>query len=188
MLSTEYYLLVTDPKLPSNVSENSRIFLIGPMGTGKTTIGGQLARALDFNFLDTDQELEKRTGASVSLIFDVEGESGFRERESKLVEELTNLERIVLATGGGAVLGEQNRQLLSERGQVVYLKSAVPALIERMRFDQSRPLLQTADPAETLREIMKVREPLYSSIADVTIDTGKLSVKQVIKRLLGELR
>lgn len=169
------------------MSEVSRIFLIGPMGTGKTTIGSQLARALKFEFIDTDQELENRTGASISLIFDIEGESGFREREKKLIDEFTQRDRIVIATGGGVVLSEENRRCLSERGHVIYLKSDVEALVQRTRFDHTRPLLQTTDPEQTLREIMAIREPLYSSIADRVVDTGKLSAKQVIKRLISEL-
>lgn len=157
------------------------------MGTGKTTIGSQLARATGFTFVDADQELEKRTGATVSLIFDIEGEAGFREREKRLIDELTQRDRLVLATGGGAILAEDNRRHLAERGLVVYLKTPVETLIERTRHDTSRPLLRTADPAATLRGIITVREPLYAEIADLVIDTGKLSVKQVIRRILAKL-
>ncbi len=156
------------------------------MGSGKTTIGSQLARKLSFDFRDLDHELERRTGASVSLIFDIEGESGFRERECKLLEELTQLERTVLATGGGAVLSEENRRWMNERGFVVYLKTPLEKLIERTRHDNSRPLLRTGDPAKTLGEILDVREPLYSEVADLVIDTGKLSVKQVVAKIMGE--
>lgn len=169
------------------MSETTRIFLVGPMGTGKTTIGSQLARATGFTFVDADQELEKRTGATVSLIFDIEGEAGFREREKRLIDELTQCDRLVLATGGGAILAEDNRRHLAERGLVVYLKTPVETLIERTRHDTSRPLLRTADPAATLRGIITVREPLYAEIADLVIDTGKLSVKQVIRRILAKL-
>ncbi len=157
------------------------------MGTGKTTIGTQLARVLKFRFIDCDQELESRTGASVSLIFDVEGENGFRERESKLIDELTLLDEVVIATGGGAVLRDENRSHLAERGYVIYLKSAVEALVQRTRLDHTRPLLRTADPAQTLREMMVIRDPLYSEIADCVIDTGELTVKQVIKKIMGKL-
>jgi len=170
-----------------SVSEQSRIFLIGPMGTGKTTIGAQLARLLDYDFVDADQEIERRTGASVALIFDVEGEAGFRARETRIIEELTLRERIVLATGGGAVLAEDNRHWLAERGFVVYLRTSVETLIKRMRYDTSRPLLQTADPERTLRGIIEAREPLYSGIADLVIDTGRLSVRQVVKRITSNL-
>jgi shikimate kinase len=169
------------------VSEQSRIFLIGPMGTGKTTIGAQLARQLGYDFVDADQEIERRTGASVALIFDVEGEAGFRQREKRIIDELTQRDRVVLATGGGAVLDEANRDCLASRGHVVYLRTSVETLIKRMRFDTSRPLLQTSDPESTLREIIAVREPLYTSIADLVIDTGRLSVRQVIKRITGSL-
>lgn len=157
------------------------------MGTGKTTIGSQLARSLKFDFVDSDQEIEARTGASISLIFDVEGEDGFRERESRVIDELTQQDRLVLATGGGAILRDDNREWLSTRGFVVYLKSSIDALLERTRFDHTRPLLQTPDPEKTLTDMMTIREPLYSGIADRVIDTGNLSVKQVIKRIMNEL-
>jgi shikimate kinase len=169
------------------VGEATRIFLVGPMGAGKTTIGSQLARALGFDFLDADQELERRTGAAVSLIFDIEGEPGFRERERRLIEELTTRDRVVLATGGGAVLAPENRKALSERGFVVYLKTPLDALVERTRFDTSRPLLRTADPARTLGEIIDTREPFYAEVADLVVDTGKLSVKQVVRRIMAKL-
>ena len=165
----------------------SRIFLVGPMGAGKTTIGSQLARTLKLDFIDCDQELEHRTGASVALIFDIEGEAGFRERETRLIDELTQRDGIVLATGGGAVLAIDNRRWLNERGFVVHLKSPVGKLVERTRFDVNRPLLRTADPAATLRAIVEKREPLYQEIAHLTLDTGKLSVKQVIKKITGNL-
>ena len=157
------------------------------MGAGKTTIGSQLARILKLKFIDCDQELEHRTGASVSLIFDIEGEAGFRERETRLIDELSQRDGIVLATGGGAVLADDNRRWLGERGFVVYLKSPVEKLVERTRFDANRPLLRTPDPEATLRAIVEKREPLYQEIAHLTVDTGKLSVKQVIKKITGHL-
>ena len=165
----------------------SRIFLVGPMGAGKTTIGSQLARVLKLSFVDSDQEIEHRTGASVALIFDVEGEAGFRERETRLIDELSLRDGIVLATGGGAVLAPDNRQRLRDRGFVVYLKSPVEKLVERTRFDGNRPLLRTGDPAATLRTIVGKREPLYQQVAHLVVDTGKLSVKQVIKKITGNL-
>ncbi|MCZ6664843.1 MAG: shikimate kinase AroK [Gammaproteobacteria bacterium] len=168
--------------------DESRIFLVGPMGAGKTTIGNQLARSLNLDFIDLDQELERRTGASVSLIFDIEGESGFREREKKLIDELTQRDRTVLATGGGAVLAADNRQRLSRRGFVVYLKTPLETLVERTRYDTSRPLLHNGDPAATLGEILQVREPLYAEVADLVVDSGKLSVKQVLKMISEELQ
>jgi len=157
------------------------------MGTGKTTIGAQLARLLEYDFVDAVQEIERRTGASVALIFDVEGEAGFRARETRIIDELTLRERIVLATGGGAVLADDNRHWLAERGFVVYLRTSVDTLIKRMRYDTSLPLLQTADPERTLRDIIEAREPLYSGIADLVIDTGRLSVRQVVKRITSNL-
>ncbi len=169
------------------MSSVSRIFLVGPMGAGKTTIGSQLARILKLSFIDSDHEIEHRTGASVALIFDVEGEAGFRERETRLIDELSLRDGIVLATGGGAVLATENRQRLRERGFVVYLKSPVDKLVERTRFDANRPLLRTTNPAATLRTIVETREPLYQEVAHLVIDTGKLSVKQVIKKITSNL-
>ncbi|MCB1746229.1 MAG: shikimate kinase AroK [Gammaproteobacteria bacterium] len=169
------------------MSETARIFLIGPMGTGKTTIGNQLARSLGYSFVDADQEIEARTGASIALIFDVEGEAGFRERERRIIDELTQREAIVLATGGGAVLAADNREHLAARGFVVYLRTGIEALLRRMRFDTTRPLLRTEDPEGTLKRIIEEREPLYTSIADLIVDTGKLSVRQVVRRIAAEL-
>lgn len=169
------------------MSDTTRVFLIGPMGTGKTTIGAQLARTLRFSFIDCDQELEKRTGASISLIFDIEGESGFRERETRVLDDLTQQDEVVLATGGGAVLAAENRRWLAQRGFVVYLSSDIETLVARTRFDTSRPLLQTADPEATLREIMTVREPLYNEIADLVVDTGSQSVRQILKSIRNAL-
>jgi shikimate kinase len=169
------------------VSDFARVFLIGPMGTGKTTIGSQLAKALRYDFVDADHEIEKRTGASVALIFDVEGEAGFREREKRMIDELSLRDHIVLATGGGAVLDAENRQHLAERGFVCYLRTGVETLMQRMSFDTTRPLLRTENPENTLRKIIDSREPLYMSIADLVIDTGRLSVKQVVKRITAGL-
>ena len=169
------------------MSATQSVFLVGPMGVGKTTIGSQLARALHYQFIDADQELEARTGASINLIFDVEGEQGFREREQKLLDELTQQDGIVLATGGGAVLREENRRALADRGFVVYLKSSLQTLIERTRFDTSRPLLKTPDPEETLRKILETREPLYEEIADLVVDTERHGVKQSVKTISMEV-
>ena len=168
------------------MTDAQRIFLVGPMGSGKTTIGAQLARATGCTCVDAAHELEQRTGATVSRIFDIEGEAGFRERERRLIDELTQRDRIVLATGGGAVLHPDNRRCLAQRGFVVYLRTPVDTLVERTRHDTSRPLLRTADPARTLREIIAAREPLYLEVADLVLDTGKLSVKQVIRRIMAK--
>lgn len=162
---------------------HSRIFLVGPMGAGKTTIGRRLAKDLHKTFMDADQELEKRTGASVALIFDVEGESGFREREMRIIDELTLTDDVVLATGGGAVLNSQNRDALSSRGFVVYLHAAVEELIERTRRDANRPLLNTDDPAAKMREILAQRDTLYRDVADLIVDTGTLNLPEAVKEI-----
>ena len=153
------------------------------MGAGKTTIGRRLARGLHKNFVDTDQELERRTGASVALIFDVEGENGFREREQRIIDELTQLDDIVLATGGGSVLSSENRTALSTRGFVVYLHALVEQLVERTRRDTNRPLLNTANPTRTMRELLDHRDPLYRQVADLVVDTGSLSLAEVVKEI-----
>ena len=162
---------------------HSRIFLVGPMGAGKTTIGRRLAKDLHKTFMDADQELEKRTGASVALIFDVEGESGFREREMRIIDELTLTDDVVLATGGGAVLNSQNRDALISRGFVVYLHAAVEELIERTRRDANRPLLNTDDPAAKMREILAQRDTLYRDVADLIVDTGTLNLPEAVKEI-----
>lgn len=165
------------------MSRQSRIFLVGPMGAGKTTIGKRLAKALRKSFIDTDQELERRTGASVALIFDVEGESGFRAREKRIIDELSELDDVVMATGGGAVLDPANRMALSNRGFVVYLHAPVDQLVDRTRRDANRPLLDTDNPGARLREIMEIREPLYQEVADLVVDTGKLNMQDVLKKI-----
>ena len=153
------------------------------MGAGKTTIGKRLAKRLRRNFVDSDQELERRTGASVALIFDVEGESGFRAREKRLIDELTQLDNIVLATGGGAVLDADNRAALSSRGFVVYLIASVEDLIARTQRDTNRPLLNTDDPAARMRELLEHRDPIYQQVADLVIDTGKLNLAEVVREI-----
>ncbi len=164
------------------------IFLIGPMGAGKSTIGKTLSRELKLEFYDADQEIEKRTGADIGWIFDVEGEEGFRAREEKVIDELTQKPGIVLATGGGAILSELNRKHLSARGTVVYLYTTVEQQFERTIRDKRRPLLQeTDDRGETLKELMSEREPLYTEIADVTVATDQRTVKSVAQEILGAL-
>ncbi len=147
------------------------IFIIGPMGVGKTTIGRHLANVFKKNFLDTDHELEKRTGADISLIFEIEGEAGFRKRESAIIKELTTKNNLVLATGGGAILSEQNRQALRKNGFVLYLSADVETLVGRTRKDKSRPLLQTEDKRKTLTDMMAIRDPLYRQEADLVVKT-----------------
>jgi len=157
-----------------------RIFLVGLMGAGKTTIGKQLAQSLGYEFYDSDHEIEKHTGATIPLIFELEGEQGFRSRETKMIDELTQRENIILATGGGVVLCEENRAALTERGIVIYLSASVEQLFNRTRRDKSRPLLQTENPREKLTELLQQREPLYKNIADIVVDTGKGNIKSIV--------
>jgi len=168
--------------------ELHRVFLIGPMGAGKTTIGRQLARSLGFGFADSDAEIEVRTGADIPWIFDVEGEAGFREREEAVLAEMTTWDNTVLATGGGAILRPANRQALAERGYVIYLRTTLEEQLRRTRRDRNRPLLQTADPEGTLRRLFAERDPLYRSVADLVIDTDSSSPKTVAQRVLSSLR
>ncbi len=163
------------------------LFLIGPMGSGKSAVGKQLARLLGLPFYDSDAEIERRTGVDIPFIFEKEGEAGFRQRESEAIEALTAMDRIVLATGGGAVLLPENRRMLSERGRVVYLKTSVAQQAERVRQGRSRPLLSNVDPAVKLEELMVSRAPLYAAIADVTVTTDSRKVRIVAEDILREL-
>ncbi len=163
------------------------IFLIGPMGAGKTTIGKALARELGLNFHDSDKEIETRTGADIPLIFELEGEKGFRTREHAMIEELSRLDGVVLATGGGAVLDTENRANLAARGRVVYLHTTVEQQLKRTARDRHRPLLHTEDPRTRLTELLVQREPLYREIADLVIKTDGRSVTAVVKEILKKL-
>ena len=163
-----------------------RIFLVGPMGAGKSTIGKYLAQHLKLRFADT--EIEARTGADIPWIFDVEGEVGFRDREQQVVEEMTLWEDIVLATGGGVVMRPENRQVLAARGFVVYLHATVDEQVRRTRRDQRRPLLQKGNPEEVLRSLMAIRDPLYRDIADHVIETDGCSPRMVAQRLVRDLQ
>jgi len=164
------------------------IFLIGPMGAGKTTIGRTLATRLDKTFVDADRELEERTGVSISLIFEIEGEASFRLRESRLLEELTRQPDVVLATGGGAILSAANRQILRSRGLVIYLRAPLEQLIARTRRDRRRPLLMTADPAAKLAQLLGERDPLYRETADLIVDTDNLTVRRVVHVIQRDLK
>jgi shikimate kinase len=159
------------------------IFLVGPMGAGKTSIGRRLAQLLDFEFIDTDHEIEARTGATISWIFDVEGEAGFRRREQAVIDELTQRPAVVLGTGGGAVISEVNRQHLQDRGIVVYLRADLDELLARTARDKNRPLLQTDDPRQTLAELVRQRDPWYREVADIVFDTRRQSVGAAAQRL-----
>lgn len=162
------------------------LFLVGPMGAGKTTIGRLLATELSIPFLDTDREIEARCGADIPWIFDVEGEAGFRARETAMLDELSQLQDIVLATGGGIVMAELNRRYL-RRGFVVYLHAAVDQQVERTARDRKRPLLQNDDPEAVLRRLFALRDPLYREVADVVIDTDNRNPRTVCREILAVL-
>ncbi len=164
------------------------LFLIGPMGSGKSAVGRLLARLRDAPFYDSDAEIERRTGVDIPYIFEQEGEVGFREREREVIEELTRLEPIVLATGGGAVLRPENRRNLSERGHVVYLQTSVEHQVQRVRHAKHRPLLAHVEPAVKLEQLMRERAALYSSIADTTVATDGRKVQSVADDIVRALR
>jgi shikimate kinase len=157
------------------------------MGAGKSTIGRQLSNVLKKEFKDSDHEIVARTGASIPLIFEIEGESGFRKREAAMIDELTAKHDLVLATGGGAVLDENNRQLLRQRGVVIYLYASLEQLFERTRRDRNRPLLQTENPRARLEQLMAERDPIYREVADMVVHTDDRSIKSVVKEILVRL-
>jgi shikimate kinase len=164
------------------------VFLIGPMGAGKTTIGRHLATLLHKRFVDADHEIERRTGVAIPVIFEIEGEAGFRRRESAVIGALTQEPDIVLATGGGVVLLEENRQALKQHGTVVYLRADIETLVERTRRDRNRPLLQTGDPRGRIEELLREREPIYRQIADVVVDTGQRAPASVARAIAARLK
>jgi shikimate kinase len=164
-------------------NKHSNIFLVGLMGAGKTTVGRLLAKHLDKCFYDSDHEIVRRNGVLIPVIFEVEGEAGFRKREGCVIDELSGLSNIVMATGGGAVLSAQTRAVLSARGTVVYLRGTVDELWQRTKHDRNRPLLQTADPKGRLRELYAQRDPLYREVADVVIDTSRQNVNALVRQL-----
>lgn len=164
------------------------IFLVGLMGAGKTTVGKLIARHLNSPFIDSDHEIEKRTGVNIPLIFELEGEAGFRAREAAIIEELTGQSNIVLATGGGAILSPQNRENLRRNGTVIYLRARVEDLWQRTRHDKNRPLLQTPDPQAKLKELFAQRDPLYREIADIIVDSGAQSVHVLVHQIEEKLK
>jgi shikimate kinase len=164
------------------------IFLIGPMGSGKTAVGRYLARLFRLTFLDSDADIEAKTGVDIPFIFEKEGEEGFRLREKESIERLTRLPAIVLATGGGAVIDPENRRVLAERGVVVYLQTSVDQQLERTRHARHRPLLNDTDPERKLEELMRYRELLYAEIADLTVSTDGRRVQLVAEEIHQELR
>jgi shikimate kinase len=164
------------------------IFLVGLMGAGKTTVGKLIARHLNRPFVDSDHEIEKRTGVNIPLIFELEGEAGFRTREAAVIEELAGQRNIVLATGGGAILSPRNRDNLRRNGTVIYLRAKVEDLWQRTRHDKNRPLLQTADPQAKLKELFAQRDPLYCEIADIIVDSGAQSVHALVHQIEEQLK
>lgn len=170
------------------MSRFENIYLVGLMGAGKTTIGRQLARTLKLPFYDSDKAIEESTGVDIPTIFEFEGEEGFRDREQKMIQQLTKMDGIVLATGGGAILREENRRLLKENGFIVYLQCSVDRILERTRRDTQRPLLNTAEPRERIELLFAQREPLYLACADYKIDTGILQSKVVVNHILEEYK
>jgi len=167
------------------VKTNRKLFLVGMMGAGKTTVGRQLAKRLGKTFYDADREVEARTGVPVAVVFDIEGEAGFRKREAEVIEQLTAVDDIVLATGGGAVLDPRNREHLRNRGFVIYLHALPQVLWQRTRTDKSRPLLQGDDPRERLEALYALRDPLYREVADLVIETGRQGIGPLLSQALA---
>jgi shikimate kinase len=174
--------------LRANKPHAGNVYLVGPMGSGKTTLGRRTAALLGLEFIDCDQEIEHRTGATVNLIFDIEGEPGFRDRETALLEELSEQSGRLVATGGGAVLREENRELMRNSGFVVWLRTPVAHQIARLGRDRSRPLLQTPDREELLHQLAAERDPLYTDVADLVFDSSHRNVKRVAEQLYREIR
>ena len=163
------------------------LFLVGPMGAGKSAVGRQLARMLHLDFVDSDEEIESRTGVDIPFIFEKEGEVGFRKREATVIDDLSQQEGIVLATGGGAIMDPQNRNHLGARGFVIYLHTSVDQQLSRTRKGRDRPLLKNDDPRAVLEALMATREPLYREIADMTVDTNSRKVRDVVNEILDRL-
>ena len=163
------------------------LFLIGPMGAGKSAVGRQLARLLHLEFMDSDEEIESRTGVDIPFIFEKEGEAGFRKREAKVIEDLSQQDGVVLATGGGVVMDPQNRNHLGARGFVIYLHTSVDQQLARTRKGRDRPLLDNDDPRAVLDALMEIRDPLYREIADLTVETDGRKVRAVANEILERL-
>jgi shikimate kinase len=172
--------------LPSNEFESlPNIYLVGPMGAGKTTVGRYLAELLGRDFLDSDHEIERKTGATIPWIFEKEGEIGFRSRETMAIDELTQRQSLVLATGGGAVTQAPNRQFLKQRGIVVYLYTPVEIQLQRTYRDKNRPLLQVENPEQKLRDLLKARDPLYREVAHHIIETNQGAARDLAQKILN---
>jgi shikimate kinase len=173
---------VTEPRSVAG----PRLFLIGMMGAGKSTVGRLLARRCGFDFIDCDRELEARSGVTIATIFELEGEESFRRREAALIDELTQRPRTVLATGGGAILDEENRGHLRSRGLVIYLRASVDEILRRTNRDRARPLLQTTDRRGRIAQLLAEREALYTQIAHVTVQSGAGNPNRLVAKLLEE--
>ncbi|MDT0595531.1 shikimate kinase AroK [Glaciecola petra] len=169
------------------MAEKRNVFLVGPMGAGKSTIGRHLAEELHLDFFDSDQEIERRTGADIAWIFDLEGEDGFRKREEGVIHDLTDKQGIVLATGGGSVVSKAVRNRLSARGIVVYLQTTIDKQVARTQRDKRRPLLQNDDPEAVLIALSEERNPLYEEVADYVIDTDEQSARAVANQIIGKI-
>ena len=166
------------------IFETMNIFIVGPMGSGKSTVGKIIADELFLSFLDTDEEIETRTGASIDWIFDLEGEEGFRKRESSILQDMAKRNSIVLSTGGGIILSEDNRELLSSRGTVFYLATPISVQLERTAKDKDRPLLKNGDPEKILTKLQKDRESLYEAVADHVVNTENKSSQEVASEII----
>ncbi len=169
------------------MKQPQNIFLIGPMGAGKSAVGRQLAKLLHLSFVDSDDEIETRTGVDIPFIFEKEGEDGFRKRETKVIDDLSAMESVILATGGGAVVDPQNRSRLGARGFVVYLYTTVDQQLARTQKGRERPMLANGDRRKILEDLMAVRDPLYREIADLTVETDGRKVKAVANEILERL-
>jgi shikimate kinase len=167
--------------------QSGNLILVGMMGSGKTTMGRALARHLGKVFVDSDEEIIKRTGVTVPHIFDIEGETGFRVRETAVIKDLVGRDNMVMATGGGAVLSVQNREMLRQNGIVIYLKANVHDLWQRTKHDRNRPLLQTPDPHAKLTELFEQRDPLYQQLSDISVQSGKQSVHALMLQLADKI-
>lgn len=169
------------------MSNSLNLYLIGPMGAGKSTIGRLLSAELNLEFIDSDREIEQRCGTNIPWIFDKEGEAGFREREETAIDDLTQMPGILLATGGGVVMREANRIHLASRGTVVYLRTSVEQQLARTSRDKNRPLLQTESPKQVLEDLFAIRDPLYQEVADIVIQTDQRNPKNVVNEIIRRL-